>query len=63
MDNQWKEETCKTCDFAMGWEEVEEFDEKYLCGSCRKHPPSNSIDNYPPILESTLACSCWREKQ
>lgn len=60
MDNQWKEEICGTCDFAIG-------------GVCRKHPPNNvKIESeihcpYTEVIHTlinydTLACSCWREK-
>jgi len=66
MDNQWKDETCCSCDFRR--------DKK-----CRKFPPSlvrprefvhgevgshvnDAIYDYPEVGTLTEACSCWREK-
>ena len=67
MDNQWKEETCGTCDFRIN-------------GECLKNPPTlqqtkqcivgeigvhvnKATYEYPDVNEDSKACSCWREKQ
>jgi hypothetical protein len=65
MDNEWKDETCGTCDFtANDW-----FIKTYCVGGgkrgkldmalCRKNPPSFE-ERYPIVYKDTLACSCWR---
>ena len=74
--NQWKEETCGTCDFVPGG-----WHPKSICGGgkcrkvaiaeCRKDPPSiptiisrgRTKERYPVVYKSTSACSHWREKQ
>jgi len=57
MDNQWKNETCGTCDFVVEWEEDTE-------GQCRKNPPlqinANVANHYSYVHKTNPACSCWR---
>jgi len=78
MDNQWKDENCGTCDFAMDWEmekvtvgmteegKIFKFimEETGERGQCRKNPPIMNVnERYPSTRRWTKACSCWREKQ
>ena len=57
MDNQWKCETCGTCDFVVNWSSYENC---IFEGQCRKNPPCNY--SYPVVRNDTPACSCWRNK-
>ena len=62
MDNQWKAETCRTCNFVVEWWSESGFDN----GICRKNPPSLkgvNIDHYPSVTKTSLACSCWRDHE
>ena len=58
MDNQWKTETCGTCNFVVEWRIGSS-------GQCRKNPPTqpkpDAIGHYPLVYKSNKACSCWRE--
>jgi len=61
MDNQWKNESCGTCDFAMEWKTGQSTSD------CQRNPPVQRSSIfihflYPVVEKHTPACSCWREK-
>ena len=64
MDNQWKEEYCGNCNFAVEWYSSVPLGEteEVRYGSCRKNPPSVADGQYPPVWVTHPACSQWREK-
>lgn len=60
MDNQWKCETCGTCDFVTKWSKKS--------GRCRRLPPQVfalfSVDvNHPLVHRKNDACFLWRKKE
>ena len=63
MDNQWKRETCETCNFVVEWEGCCASRQPY--GLCRKNPLAgdDQIAFYPIVYEVTNACSQWRAEQ